>query len=125
MPETCVCWKCGAVQQDLSLPLARLAECPSCRAELHVCRMCVYFDPVTAQQCREPVADAVADKQRANFCGYFQMRPNAFAAPSSKAEASRRGLEALFGGEAVASAPSENGNPEDLARKRLEELFKK
>lgn len=125
MPETCVCWKCGVVQRDLLLPLERLAECPSCRAQLHVCRMCVYFDPAAAQQCREPVAEAVADKDRANFCGYFQLRPDAFTASADKAGDARRRLEALFGGGSSASVPDESGRPEDLARRRLEDLFRK
>jgi hypothetical protein len=125
MADAFTCWKCGAVQPELLLPLARLAECPACRAQLHVCRMCRYFDPAAAQQCREPIADAVADKQRANFCGYFQLKPNAFVAPSDQGAASRRQLEALFGGEDSASASGENRRPEDVARDRLEQLFKK
>lgn len=122
-PDTYVCWKCGAAQPELLLPLARLAECPSCRAQLHVCRMCRYYDPRSAQQCREPVADAVADKERANFCGYFQIRPDTFAPPSGQSEDSRRELEALFGG--TASSASEPQNPEDAAREKLNDLFKK
>ena len=123
MPESYVCWKCGAEQKELLLPLARLAECGDCRAQLHVCRMCRYFDPVAPQQCREPVADAVADKQRANFCGYFQIRPRAFVAPADRDGDSRRQLEALFGG--AAPAATEDRGAEDTARNRLDELFKK
>jgi ribosomal protein L40E len=125
MSDTYTCWKCGAAQPELLLPLARLAECPSCRAQLHVCRMCTYFDPAAAQQCREPIADAVADKQRANFCGYFQIRPNAFVAPTDQAAASRSRLDALFGEAAPASAPGESRSPEDVAREKLEQMFKK
>lgn len=124
MAEAYVCWKCGGVQTELLLPLARLAECPHCRAQLHVCRMCMYFDPTAAQQCREPVADAVADKQRANFCGYFQIKPHAYAAPSDQAAAARQQLDALFGGESSAPA-AEGRSPEEAARERLEQLFKK
>lgn len=125
MAETHVCWKCGAVLMDLLLPLARLAECPLCRAQLHVCRMCRYFDPATAQQCREPVADPVADKRRANFCGYFQIRPDAFPAASGQGGEARRQLEALFGGEASEGGQEAGRSPEDVARERLEQLFKK
>ncbi|MCC6207429.1 MAG: hypothetical protein IT488_04695 [Gammaproteobacteria bacterium] len=124
MPQdTYVCWKCGAAQQDLLLPLARLAECPSCRAQLHVCRMCRFYDTRCANQCREPVADTVADKERANFCGYFQIRPDAFAPKSGKIEESHRQLEALFG--SAGSPASEPRSPEDAARDKLDELFRK
>jgi len=124
MAEAYVCWKCGVEQAELLLPLARLTECPSCRAQLHVCRMCRYFDPAAAQQCREPVADTVADKQRANFCGYFQIRPRAFVAVADSSEESRRRLEGLFGSGSNA-ALQVDGDSGKLARKKLEEMFKK
>lgn len=124
MADPCHCWKCGAPQQDLLLPLARLAECPQCRAQLHVCRMCVFFDLAAAQQCREPVAELVTDKQRANFCGYFQINPNAFSASSDQVAASRRQLGSLFGEGAPDPEPT-GRSAEEVARERLEQLFKK
>ena len=123
MPDTCSCWKCGGALPDLLAPLPRHEECPHCRAQLHVCRMCEFFDAAAPQQCREPVADLVSDKQRANFCGYFQVNPQAFSEPSGEADASRRQLDALFGGES--SAPdSEPQTADDASRDELEKLFK-
>lgn len=124
MPETYACWKCGNALADILLPLPRLAECPRCRAELHVCRMCTFFDPAAAQQCREPVADPITDRQRANFCGYYQIDPHAFSAPSDEAAESRRRLDALFGGEASGTG-AEDRSPEEIARENLERLFRK
>jgi len=109
---------------DLLLPLARHEECPHCQAQLHVCRMCVFFDTAVAQQCREPVADPVSDKQRANFCGYFQINPHAFTASSDQTTESARKLDALFGGESSAAA-SETRTAEDELREQLEQMFKK
>jgi len=92
------CWKCGADLRALSLPLSRRDECPKCRAELHVCRMCREFDPQKAQQCREPTAEEVRDKQRANFCDFFVPRPGAYTAPvTAEADRARSELEKLFG----------------------------
>jgi DNA-directed RNA polymerase subunit RPC12/RpoP len=124
MSETYSCWKCGSQLLDLLLPLPRHEECPHCGSQLHVCRMCVYFDTAVAQQCREPVADPVSDKQRANFCGYFQINPHAFTVSSDQTTASRRQVDALFGGESPAAA-SETSTTEDELRKELEQLFKK
>jgi hypothetical protein len=124
MPATYTCWKCATTLTEIFLPLARLAECPSCRAQLHVCRMCGFFDPAAAQQCREPVADAVADKQRANFCGYFQLVAQPRPLTSGQADASRQQLDALFGGQASPSA-AETKDPAAAAREELERLFKK
>jgi hypothetical protein len=57
MAHTLVCWKCGAALAALSLPLMRRDECPACRAELHVCRMCRDYDTSKAKHCREPTAE--------------------------------------------------------------------
>lgn len=103
MPDDAlVCWRCGAALGDLPMPLARLAECLACRAQLHVCRMCRYYDPRKAHHCAEPVADEVYNKTQANFCGYFQARANAYV-PSDDpaAQSARAQLDDLFGGGAA------------------------
>ncbi len=124
MSETYTCWKCGGLLTEVLLPLPRHEECPHCRAQLHVCRMCVFFDPAVAQQCREPVAGFVSDKQRANFCGYFQINPAAVPASPDPAGGARGRLDALFGGESTAAA-AETPGAEDAAREQLERLFRK
>lgn len=92
------CWKCGVSLADYSLPLRRIEECRACRAELHVCRMCEFYDVGKAKHCRETIADEVKDKERANFCDYFRPTPAAYQAGSvTAAERARLELEALFG----------------------------
>jgi hypothetical protein len=120
MSEALVCWKCGAPLDDQPLPLGRLAECGACGAQLHVCRLCTFYDPGVSQSCREPVADAVSDKERANFCGYFQPRPGAYRArDDTAAQAAAAELEALFG-----SARTSEPEPEDEGpRSELDRLF--
>lgn len=90
------CWRCGAAVVDEPLPLSRTAECRQCRAELHVCRMCEFYDTSKAKSCREPVAEPVTDKTRANFCGWFRARPGLAATGDSAAEDARRRLDDLF-----------------------------
>jgi hypothetical protein len=114
------CWKCGTPVRQEPLPLQRLAECRRCRAELHVCRMCEFYDTAVARFCREPVAEEVHDKERANFCDYFVASPAAYVAPdSAPAEQAQRDLERLFGDESGADPAS----GEDAARRQLERLF--
>jgi hypothetical protein len=91
------CWKCGASLADLSLPFGRAEYCRACRAELHVCRLCRYYDVTKANQCAEPVAEPVNNKERANFCGYFEPVPGRFRAKDPAGEAARSALDALFG----------------------------
>ncbi len=120
--NTLVCWKCGASLAALSLPLRRLEECKACHAELHVCRMCVDYDTSVAKSCREPIAEEVKDKERANFCDYFKPRPDAYRPRDTTEETkSRATLDALFGGETGAIG----GGTQDSSRAALEDLFKK
>jgi hypothetical protein len=110
------CWKCGAALA-LLLPLSRTETCPSCRADLHACRMCRHFDAGRAKQCRELAAEPEPDKTRANFCGWFVPRPDAYRGGGAVvAQSNRSALEALFGGQA-----------DDVPAKpdRLDDRFKK
>ena len=124
MPEMYTCWKCGSPLPDLLLPLPRREACPRCRAELHVCRMCEFFDPVAPQQCREPVAEHVPDKSRANFCGYFRISLHAFTGSAEPSPDARRDLDALFG-DASPDAQAETDAANVAARDTLKDLFKK
>lgn len=118
-----VCWRCGASLAGQPLPLARTAECGGCRADLHVCRLCVFYDTRKARHCQEPIAEEVKDKTRANFCEYFQPRPGAFEGGATNAGAStRKALDALFGG----ASPGPDATPDEAAtRSALDRLFGK
>jgi len=92
------CYRCGASLQTLSLPLSRRDHCPECSAELHVCKMCVAFDPHVPSQCREDGAEDVTDKDRVNFCDWFKPSETAFdPTRKSAADAAQQALNALFG----------------------------
>jgi hypothetical protein len=128
MAEGFVCWKCGAAIADQPIPLARIAVCSACRADLHVCRLCEFYDSRVAKGCREPVAEDVLDKERANFCGYFQIKLNAYGvAGESISRSARSQLEALFGGGPKETEEGDKDKAdlrsEDAARERLERLF--
>jgi hypothetical protein len=120
-----VCWKCGASLEELTLPLRRLEECKKCGAELHVCRMCEWYSITVAKQCREPIAEEVKDKERANFCDYFKPRPHAWSdAGTTAGTKAKSDLESLFGGKSGGGAPAEP-SAADRARAELDALFRK
>jgi hypothetical protein len=72
-------------------------ECPLCGVDLHACRACSFYDPGSYNDCRETQADRVVDKDKANFCEYFQPGAGAGAAGLSPAEEAKRKLAELFG----------------------------
>lgn len=68
-----VCHSCGAEWPVLG-SVGRRDECARCHADLHVCKNCIHYDPSAYNECREPAADVVREKDRSNFCDYFSPR---------------------------------------------------
>ncbi len=70
-------------------------ECFKCRSDVHVCLNCIHFDPKAYNQCREPQADVVLEKERSNFCDYFSPSDAARGSGNS-ADTLLSAAEALF-----------------------------
>lgn len=98
MSHNLACFRCGASLSALSLPLSRRDQCPECTADLHVCKMCICFDPSVPRKCREDGAEDVTEKERPNFCDWFKPSDRAFD-PNRKSEsdAAKDALADLFG----------------------------
>ena len=121
MAENRMCWKCGASIEDLPFPLSRMAKCASCQADLHVCRLCRFYDTSKAHHCQEPIAEPVKDKQRANFCELFQVRANAYHPEDTRhTDIARQQLAALFGNGAEDAITTSST---DQAKSDLNKLF--
>jgi hypothetical protein len=98
MAHDLCCFRCGESLSALSLPLSRRDQCPACSADLHVCKMCLYFDRNAPRQCREDGAEDVTEKERPNFCDWFKPSDRAFdPAGKDAAAAAAEKLAALFG----------------------------
>jgi len=122
MVELLNCWKCGAPLNDMPLPLSRLAECPKCRAYLHACRLCQFYDPGLTGKCREERAETVRDPETANFCDWFRPRPHAHRPDAAgRAQAAKSRLDGLFGG---ASDADDAASSDEAARAELDRLFR-
>ena len=88
------CHRCGA-----PLPAVRPSRrdaCDACGADTRVCRNCVFFAPGSHNDCREPGAERVPDKERANFCEYFAWAAAPETVPGSASDGARAALDALF-----------------------------
>lgn len=64
------CWRCG--RGLTAADYGREAACPGCGKPTRVCRNCRHFAPGRANDCVEPLAEPVLDKDRANFCELFE-----------------------------------------------------
>ena len=68
------CHQCGE-SIELEGKVMRKDTCPSCHSFLHCCMHCEFHDRSAHNQCREPAAEWVSNKEAANFCEYFQPGP--------------------------------------------------
>lgn len=92
------CHHCGQPWTD-SRPPGRNDVCPGCQRDLRVCLNCNRYDERAAHQCREPRADPVADKDRANYCEWFAFAVRTFTPRTEpdRATAARAALKRLLG----------------------------
>ena len=68
------CWHCGA---DLGkADYGRETNCLSCGKSTRSCRNCRLYSRGRPNDCEEPIADAVMNKERANFCEFFDPSPS-------------------------------------------------
>jgi hypothetical protein len=88
------CFSCGKEVQVLGR-VGRRDECPACHADVHVCKNCEFYDPKVYNECRETTAEVVREKDRANYCDFFDPRKGSSGA-TSKADLLRAQAEALF-----------------------------
>jgi len=96
-----ICWNCGQ-STGLEGKIMRSDSCGNCLADLRCCRGCHFFDPTARSQCREPIDAPIPNKEKSNFCDYFQVR----AAVQS-------------GGKII-----RHGDSKEEKKKRFDDLFK-
>jgi hypothetical protein len=90
------CYRCDR-DQGVIERVGRRDTCPACKADLHCCYNCEFYDPSFHNQCRESQAERQVDKERSNFCDYFQFRHRAAGEkPPGGAEKARTALDTLF-----------------------------
>ena len=128
MAESFICWQCGAELKGVILPMSRREECADCRADQHVCKMCVHLDQKGF--CREDRAEDQSDQEKANFCDYFSPANNAYAAADKqKALDAKAKLAALFG-DPVAQTDEQGDaeaeqklTPAEIAEQKLRDML--
>ncbi len=89
------CYKCGEVTSK-DRKIWHLEVCENCNSYLHVCLNCKFYDPQASKQCREPEADKIADKDKSNYCEYFEPGKNKSVGKQERAEDAKKKLDDLF-----------------------------
>lgn len=87
------CFSCST-EIVMAFAPGRRDECPKCGADVHVCRNCTHYDRNAYNECREPSAEVVREKDRANFCDFFLA--GVMKAAGDQKKDLRAAAEALF-----------------------------
>ena len=66
--------KCAACAAIVQTSVGLESTCPKCNADLHICRMCTFFDPGSRFECRKPLTARVVNKGGRNTCELFAAR---------------------------------------------------
>jgi hypothetical protein len=108
------CWSCGH-SWAFSPPLGRGDLCQQCRRDAKVCLNCKFYDRHASRECVESQAEVVKDKEKSNFCDWFDARSGGGAGRSASSE---NPLDALFG-----TAPT--AKPKSKLEEEFEAFFGK
>ncbi len=90
-----LCWFCGT-EAVIPGKITRGATCAKCRMALKCCKNCRHFDPSSHNQCREPAAEWVRDKELSNFCEFFDMMETAERPRGVQADDARKRFDSIF-----------------------------
>lgn len=90
---------CHQCRSEISIKgfISRTDECPKCGSDIHACLNCENYDVHAHNKCREPQAEWVTDREKANFCDFFiPNRLSASSAQGSRAGDARSAFDNLF-----------------------------
>jgi hypothetical protein len=97
MPDrVVVCFGCGRSHSFVDV-VPRSAVCESCGLDLRCCRTCRFYEPRAYNECSEPSAERVLEKERANFCDFYAVAAAAGAGGGQAGSGALAELERLFG----------------------------
>ncbi|RMD83624.1 MAG: hypothetical protein D6808_08375 [Candidatus Dadabacteria bacterium] len=91
------CFNCEThLDYSASNKPARGDTCPNCGSDVRCCYNCKFYDSSAYNECLETQAERVLDKERANFCDYFQIREGKPPLRAQSSSSTLKQLDDLF-----------------------------
>lgn len=88
------CALCGKAV-DVGRDMSRRETCRSCGNDLHICLNCRFYSETAHNKCIETKAGHQRDRDKANFCDYFQYREVAAEGEGGAADAKEEAMRKL------------------------------
>ena len=68
------CYNCESVLDfEPNQSVGRRDDCHQCSVDLRCCKMCQFYDVKAYNECKEPMAPRILEKEKANFCDYYKL----------------------------------------------------
>jgi len=91
-----ICFQCKK-EVTVDALVSRKDVCPFCGTDLRCCLNCRFHYVDSYNQCRESQAERVLDKNRSNYCEYFTFNDSSSSGKSRETNnMARKKLENLF-----------------------------
>ena len=93
------CSMCGA---SIAMQIELNSQCPRCKAELHTCKQCSFFDSSARFECTQQIPERVPRKNSKNQCTFFVAKKSVERETSSqstgvaKPQTAREAFDALL-----------------------------
>ncbi len=79
------CPHCGKTVPYLeAMPPGRSDHCSHCGGALRSCVACKHYDKAAYNECHEPSAERVVEKDKANFCEWYKFGPRSAGSGSTR-----------------------------------------
>jgi hypothetical protein len=102
MPGFREMYRCSMCGSSIALEVGLETQCPKCKADLHTCKQCTFFDTSARFECTQPIPERVAPKNVRNECTFFAAKKSVERDTSSqtpgkaKPQTAREAFDALF-----------------------------
>lgn len=114
------CYRCQN-KWEFTSPMARRETCEACGWDARCCKNCKFYDRNAHHECRENQAEFVPDKEKANFCSYFEANADSKGG-TTEADHAKSQLDALFGN---SDENSDSAKPVSSIEQQLKDFMSK
>ena len=99
MPGFREAFRCAMCGSTLALEVQLESQCPKCKADLHSCKQCAFFDTAARFECTQPIPERIPRKSTRNQCGFFEAKKSVereTSSATSRPKDARQAFNDLF-----------------------------
>jgi hypothetical protein len=99
MPGFHEVFRCAFCGSTIAVAAEQGSQCPKCKADLHSCKQCAFFDTGARFECVKPIPERIPRKNIRNECSFYDVKKSVERETSSaraKPKDARQAFDDLF-----------------------------